>query len=546
MKKSVAIVLSLLLMLCLCTASMEELMLTTMNPDLYPISTEGAELTIWAGQDGNVVDYSVNPENAALEKLTGVKINWLTAPGTQADMNVAFNLNIASGNYPDMYLNSFGSGDVITYANDVFIPLNDYIEKTTWIKKYLDEDPKLRDAITAPDGNIYSFWRSVPDPIEENGWYTPFKLWIYKPWLEASGMKMPETIDEYRDYLRYIRDNDMNGNGDTGDELPMFGSHAFNFDGSDPTWAVMNAFQVMSPNFLWADENQKVSCVAVTENYREGLKYLRSMFDEGLISEDMYALTLNEYRDVVNVTKPEDMVVAVAAAPAWMRFVTVSIYGERAYDDFTYIPVLKKDSETAAQTYFTPGGYNLFGAVTTNCKNPQLAVNWVDACLDPEIHVTSYYSIENEFWARKSAAGELPIIVQTLKDPKDSGSQNVNTMGKWVWPNIPRTYFKDYYEPGTANAKMHDILVEANKAYLACGKATTFPSVTWCTDMDLITENAELTTNIKNAINTAYAEFVLGRKDINDDAVWQAYLDNLEDLGLSRYIELQEIINFGK
>ena len=37
----------------------------------------------------------------------------------------------------------------MTYANDVFIPLNDLIDKTYWIKKYLDEDPSIREAITA-------------------------------------------------------------------------------------------------------------------------------------------------------------------------------------------------------------------------------------------------------------------------------------------------------------------------------------------------------------------------------------------------------------
>ena len=149
MRRALAMALALL-MLCSVGAMAEELKLKYLDPSLYPVA-EGAELDIWCGQDGNVVDYAVNPENAALESLTGVKINWITAPGTQADMNVMFNLHIASGNYPDMYLNSFGTGDVMTYANDVFIPLNEYIENTRWIKEYLEQSPEIREAITAPD-----------------------------------------------------------------------------------------------------------------------------------------------------------------------------------------------------------------------------------------------------------------------------------------------------------------------------------------------------------------------------------------------------------
>lgn len=534
-----------LIMLCSVGAMAEELNLKVLDSSLYPVA-EGAELDIWCGQDGNVVDYAVNPENAALEALTGVKINWTTAPGTQADMNVMFNLHIASGNYPDMYLNSFATGDVMTYANDVFIPLNEYIENTRWIKEYLEESPEIREAITAPDGNIYCLWRSVPSDPEINGWSTPFKLWIYKPWLAASGMDMPETVDEFREYLRYIRDNDMNGNGDSTDELPMFGSYAFDGEGSDPTYAIMNAFQLMTPDFLWADEDHTVSCVAVTEEYREGLKYLNSMFEEGLISEDIYALTLNEYRDVVNVTNADDMVVAVAAAPEWMRFATVSIYGERLYDDFTYVPVLKKDENSEAQTYQSKSAPSLYGAVTTACEDPQLAIDWIDACIDPELSIISANGNEDEYWQRKSAEGEFPVVIESLKDLKDSGSQNTHTFGTWVFPATPASYTENYYEEGTANYKMNQIRVEANKTYLAASKTSEFPAIAWCDDADLITERAELQTTIENAISTAYAEFILGRKDIDDDAEWQAYLDNLEVLGLSRYLEVVKTINFGE
>ena len=75
MKKLFALVLVLCLALSAVSfAGAEELALKYLDSSLYPVA-EGAALDIWCGQDGNVVDYTVNPENAALEKLTGVKIN---------------------------------------------------------------------------------------------------------------------------------------------------------------------------------------------------------------------------------------------------------------------------------------------------------------------------------------------------------------------------------------------------------------------------------------------------------------------------------------
>ena len=125
---------------------------------------------------------------------------------------------------------------------------------------------------------------------------------------------MPETVDEFRELLRYFRDHDMNGNGDPNDEIPMLGSFAFDHDGSDPTYAIMQAFQLTPSNFLWVDEEHNVSCVAITDDFREPLVF-NSMYEEGLIAEDIYALTLNEYRDIVNVTKQEDQVVGTLPRP---------------------------------------------------------------------------------------------------------------------------------------------------------------------------------------------------------------------------------------
>ena len=141
MKKLLSLILAVSLLLT-GSALADELRLKYLDPSLYPVA-EGAELDIWCGQDGNVANYEVNPQTAALEELTGVKINWTTAPGTQEDMNVMFNLHIASGNYPDMYLNTLSTADIIEYANDVFIPLNDYIENTRWIKEYLEAMPEI-------------------------------------------------------------------------------------------------------------------------------------------------------------------------------------------------------------------------------------------------------------------------------------------------------------------------------------------------------------------------------------------------------------------
>ena len=93
---------------------------------------------------------------------------------------------------------------------------------------------------------------------------------------------------------------------------------------------------------------------------------------------------------------------------------------------------------------------------------------------------------------------------------------------------------------------MNTIQWAANKAYNAVGVESGFPAGVWCDDTDLTTERSELKTVIDTAIKTAYSEFILNRRDPNSDAEWQAYLDNLNALGLERYCEVTRLINFGE
>ena len=555
MKRTLALILALMLLVS-GAAFAEELTLKVSNPDLFPVTTEaGAELTVFAGQVASVEDYNTNLETIAMEKLTGVHIDWQLANHTELDSK--FNLSIASGEYPDIYLKWFSTNDIMAYGIDegIFIPLNDLLdEHTYWYKRRMEETPSIRESLTAPDGNIYSLFVSVDERDEKNASLYPDKLWYFKAWMEqykeATGKDVPATLDEFCDYLRYVRDNDMNGNGDAADEIPLLGTFQYDDQGSDPMYAIMNCFQLLPFNFMVTDEQNNVICAATTDAFREGLIYLNNMHREGLFPEEVYSLDLNQYRAVVNVTKPEDMVVGVAAAPYWMRFVTQSIY-TTAYDDFTFLPPLKKDADTPAQTVMreVPIVGN-FGSITSACKDPVLAIKWLDAIADPELVTISNNGVEGVNWTRKSAEDELPIIIQENSDhPLTGSSSTQNTVWHgigWILPNFGTNYMDSYYEEGTDAWKCYTIQMEANAAYLAAGASAFFPDKTWCADEELNTESSELKTVIDSAISTGFSEFILGRKDPNSDAEWQAYLDNLNALGLERYCEVTRLINFGE
>src|SRR5699024_4193442 len=80
------------------------------------------------------------------------------------------------------------------------------------LTELMEEYPSIRKAITFPDGNIYS----MPALIEED--FLSLRLsarpWIKQEWIEELDMDMPETTDEYYEYLKAVKELDPAGNGD--------------------------------------------------------------------------------------------------------------------------------------------------------------------------------------------------------------------------------------------------------------------------------------------------------------------------------------------
>ena len=80
--------------------------------------------------------------------------------------------------------------------------------------------------------------------------------------------------------------------------------------------------------------------------------------------------------------------------------------------------------------------------------------------------------------------------------------------------------------------------MEAAKMMMGYRKLVGWPQVTWCSDLELAAERSELKTLIESYATNSMSEFTMGIRDINDDAAWEAYKDQLKADGYDRYIEV--------
>ena len=499
------------------------------------VSDEDFELSVWADAPTSIIDMDTNTQTTWYEEMTGVHVNW-TLVTEEADTK--FNLSLASGDYPDIYFIELTTAQaMLNVTNDVFISLSELIDSdSTYFKAILAEDSVLKENITSPDGNIYTFFRtdSGVHMLSQN------KMFAYQPWLDELGLEIPVDTDEFEQMLIAFRDNDVNGNGDVTDEIPLVGS--YDAWGGDPVAFLMNPFQLWSNDYLIGIDEQ-VTFVANTDGFREGLKYINKLYKEGLIAEETFVQDTTQLKTLINHSTEEEMLVGVFPTAHVAQYTDLDMMPDALID---YIPISPIEGPTGLRQAETTGYSKivLYGAITSACTNPDVAMQWVDGLLGGEGLVRNYYGVEGIHfkWSDTPAInGTVPsrTLTFTYLEPDNDWWHNYGIGPIYDTSDLRYQETDVYGYYGWAHYTAH----EAYEPYYV-GKG--LPLISWSIDEEIAVELSELQILIEEYTEQSYTEFILGVRDINDDSEWEAYKAELIEMGLERYIELNQLVNFGE
>ncbi|MDI6619375.1 MAG: extracellular solute-binding protein [Clostridiales bacterium] len=218
-------------------------------------------------------------------KMTNISLKG-TASQAETDSKQAFNLMIASKNIPDIV--GGNRDDINKYGTEgAFVPLNNLIDKyAPHIKSFLNENPDVKAAITASDGNIYQIPTVYRSSISE-GWF------IRKDWLDKLNLKVPTTVDELHDALKAFVTKDPNGNGKP-DEVGVFTRLAGAQD--NKVLSVLSLFGVS--DYWHTNANGKVELGLYTPEYKQAIKNVSKWYSEGLIDKEIFTRGSNS-RDIL-------------------------------------------------------------------------------------------------------------------------------------------------------------------------------------------------------------------------------------------------------
>lgn len=370
----------------------------------FPLK-EQVTLTYWIPLSVNAAsimdDYNGSLVYQKLEELTNVHIQFIhPANGSEGEQ---FNLMLASGEYPDLISNAntnYKGGSSKGVSDGVYLQLNDLIDKYAPNYKALRENsPEIARETIGADGVI-----SVIKPIaklENPCWQGPV---LRKDWLDETGLAVPETIDEWETVLRAMKENHPDG---TPLMVALSGKDVCNFksSGTDAHGCFVGAYNV-GPYFYV--DNGTVKYGPMEQGFKEYLTTMNRWYEEGLIDKDFPTRDNAAVDSMFAAGETGTIVRSIDTADALLK--------SQGQEWVTAPYPTQNKGETAqyrAKDWATTSGEV---AISTQCKNPEVAMAWLDFAYSEVGEMLFNFGIEGETY---NMVDGKPVFTDVILDNPD-------------------------------------------------------------------------------------------------------------------------------
>ena len=349
-----------------------------------PLCGEKATYTAWWPLGGFGAQYWTNMSEAAnmqeLENRTNIHIEY-SHPSSN-ELSAAFPLMIASEDYCDMIYsaNLYTGGGDKAIEDGVYIRLNELIDayapNYTAIRNYTDD---ARKGTITSKGNIWGFYNIC---FEHMPGY--MGLNIRQDYMDKVGItQRPVTIDDWDKTLGTMKDA---LNTEYAIAIPPTGVTRHS--------AFLSAWDVGSD---WFQRDGKAMYGPAQPEFRNYVELMIDWYNRGLLRNDFYAVAPENYTSVISEDYGKGDYVAVDGQNFFGSM--LSRYSDNAFGIAIRQPVLNRGDESHIR--FDQGVINGDQlAITTACKNPELAVSWMDYRYTYEGYLLIYYGVEGLTYVR--------------------------------------------------------------------------------------------------------------------------------------------------
>ncbi len=446
-------------------------------------------------------------------------------------------LMFTSEELPDFFLNSLGDSDIATYGSQGYlIPMEDYINETDTpnLYKMFEEVPAIRKACTELDGHIYAIQgaQMTTRELSQNRFY------VRTDWANEAIGKQPETLDEFYEFLKYVKEHDMDGDGDTTNEIPLGGYYTQCPTTINIMLPIMCAFGYTQQYIQAIDD--KVVYVPAEDNYKEFLRYMKKLLDEDLLDKEYFTQDVDQFC-------AKDAQHLYGAYCYYASFVNAP--DEEWYKAYDSIPPMTSEYNSVQMWPCNDVGVVGKFIITKNAPHPERLMKILDWCLSEEGYLAINMGYERGSWEEYKDYGyEL-----TWDDDEHTGFSSV-----YMGPNgqddppegyeTPVTFARAKYSPdyGYFPIYVHyNNKATGGEAWLThniVDNLAPYYHVGWSNTIKTTqAENDELA--LLNVDIQAYKEemetkMMTGELDI--DASWDTYIDGLKARGLDDLIAIYQ------
>lgn len=491
-----------------------------------------------------------------IEEHMNINISVIKFTSTNASRYLS--LVFADNDLPDIIIGGgFASSDLMNLgaSEGQLVDLAPYIteELTPNLYQVYSENPSYLNAVSDKDGHIWSLGY-INDPTDRGQIERVF--WNYD-WLEQFELEVPTTLDETLTALRAFKTLGENiipvGGSSEENSLGVFFLNAFGYNTNDCTGMEIcyRGDEIVLP-------------VADREAYGEYLKFMNTLYTEGLISSNYFTMTESKVESNtsagLNGLIAQAPFVYMSDTSAWWGAVPLtSDYNEEAF-------------WPAKNEAVSCGGF----VITSACQEVELAMAFADWFYDPvnyDLCVNGPCDTQTEY------LGDVSGYHINLDETTNTASRTwidyenhklkYSSKNKYLRKAVQLWGFKKFGLGSTSEAVQFsyllgddtisdgyaDVSAEGIDGYLRstivndgeqhfrCAlEDTLVPYVTTegmmgyaYLDPTITVEVGNMYATIKEYASSESAKFITGRRDLSE---LDAYFDEIEALGAKEYVEI--------
>lgn len=483
---------------------------SAVSKDGFPIVQEQITLSMLA-PSAEMANWSSMPTVLAMEELSNIKVEFQTAPIDSFPTKK--NLMFASGELPDMlYAADLTPAEQVNYGSQgLLIPLEDLIDEyAPNLKAVLDANPDVRKSITTTDGHIYA----LPYIDTTAVWYRG-PMWYNGKFLEALGVSEPTTTEELYQYLKQVKEEDPNGNGEA-DEIPLTSVKL------DDLRMFFLGFWGIYNEVYYADKDGGVHYTPQEEGYKGYLTFLNRLWEEDLLDHETFSQT-------DDMKKAKGAKNQIALFSDYHPYFTLG--GEAQMTDPLMTPVSSEIADTPVYGKHPGISSNGNFAITSSNQYPEATMRWIDYQYGYEGATLWIQGPEGLMWEYVDEANKVKAFKEVpgggdREEYRATLTPNYGIVTPGV--NIPEL-------TNGLRSEFDDWIIEQNEEKLVPIAKSPFPRV--YLDNDQQTEVSALMSDLDTYVKQMEAKFVTGAEPLEN---WDAYVSQLKKMGSDRIVEIYQ------